>query len=219
LNVRVFPVVILTINFLLSLGILFAFPWKIAPTWEIGTVVFSLLTGFSVLLVAYFLYHDYEDTKSSYDYLSSKLEKLEKTEKEKDSLAEKNYFYSEQERAVIASEMQKPIGRSPSSKQTDLKHSLKALTVHFKNSPQDKWEIKKSFEEIHEIRIDDPTIAELRVKGEANLLRHSYPLAGDTYRFEGSDNELIRVELVKELGEGTVNRSYLYHARLIECET
>jgi len=115
LNWRIFPVIILSVAFLVSLVSLALFPWNLAPApWSIATVVFSVLTGFSVILVAYSVYddRDYSDwtyaralrVENTFDKRITRLEEivglttLEKAEKNARASAPKNPYYSDSAR-------------------------------------------------------------------------------------------------------------------------
>lgn len=108
MNERIFPLLVLAIAFLVSLGSLAFVSWNIVSNWEIATIVFSVLTGFATVLVAYYVYKDYENTQwridraenedttlqnlierlegivdDNFDLVTNKLEKLEKTVEKK----------------------------------------------------------------------------------------------------------------------------------------
>jgi len=118
LNWRIFPLIILSVAFLVSLVSLASFPWNLAPaSWSIATVVFSVLTGFSVVLIAYWVYDDrvYVDwvyaralmVENTFEKRIKRLEGIaglttsEKAEENAPALPPKNPYYSDSARALL----------------------------------------------------------------------------------------------------------------------
>jgi membrane protein implicated in regulation of membrane protease activity len=77
MNSRILPVILLSLAFLFSLVSLASVPWNIISTWEIATLIFSVLIGFATVLVAYYVYHDYENAEVGFDTLKNRIERLE----------------------------------------------------------------------------------------------------------------------------------------------
>jgi len=83
MNERIIPVVILAIAFLLSVGSLLSIPqdiWNLLPSYTWAILAFNLLVALSTVLVAYWVYDDYERIEQTYktiDYDSRRADRLE----------------------------------------------------------------------------------------------------------------------------------------------
>jgi len=111
-------VIIMSLAFLFSLVSLASFPWNLVPeSWGIATVVFSVLTGFSTIMVAYFVYEDrgyadwvYARMLSVEDRFEKRIKTLEgiagvgKSEKAQEKVRPpppKNPYYSDSARTLL----------------------------------------------------------------------------------------------------------------------
>jgi hypothetical protein len=109
MNVRIISVVILFIAFLLSIGSLASIPqdvWSSIPTYELIIISFNFLVGLATVLVAYWVYADYEKSirtngmlsdsirgeikrlgeivDGNFDMVFKRLEKIEETHKKEE---------------------------------------------------------------------------------------------------------------------------------------
>ena len=118
MNWRIFPVLILSVAFLVSLVSLASFPWNLMPaSWSIATVVFSVLAGFSTVLVAYYVYDDKDHADWAYaralrveNKFEERIKRLEEIAAVRTSEkygrnvqppAPKNPYYSDSARALL----------------------------------------------------------------------------------------------------------------------
>jgi len=121
---------LLIVAFLVSLVSLASFPWNLVPaSWSIATVVFSVLTGLSVVLVAYYVYDDNVHADWAYaralrveNTFEKRIKRLEETaglttsDRAKENgraFPPKNPYYSDSARALLGMEKEAKEKKQP----------------------------------------------------------------------------------------------------------
>ena len=85
-NPRIFAVLVISVAFLMSLYGLASIPpasWRTLDSWQMASIVLNALTSFSVLLVAYWVYSDYDRNQQEFLMLRNRLQRIESCPQDK----------------------------------------------------------------------------------------------------------------------------------------